>query len=153
MTLEKAIEMIDEYLLEPHSIDKDWVEVLTLCKKLLIEKGVKPTCGTCVYSAPTTHWNGSPCYVECTNKEHIEKYCRRNEIAKTRQRTNPACKSYVGDVVAIQCAAISDKEEIARLKKENSLLRANMQTMCAALPSIVRAEREAAIKEISEKQI
>ena len=35
MTTEKAIKMIDEYLLEPNSIAKEWVEVLLLCKKAL----------------------------------------------------------------------------------------------------------------------
>lgn len=36
MTTEKAVEMIDEYLIEPHSIHKDWVEALNLCKKALM---------------------------------------------------------------------------------------------------------------------
>lgn len=30
--------MIDEYLEEPHSIDSKWVEALTICKEVLIEK-------------------------------------------------------------------------------------------------------------------
>ena len=38
MTIEKAIEMIDEYLMEPNSISADWVEVLKLCRKVLVEK-------------------------------------------------------------------------------------------------------------------
>lgn len=33
----KVIQMIDEYLLEPHSIDSEWVEALKLCRKVLIE--------------------------------------------------------------------------------------------------------------------
>jgi hypothetical protein len=37
MTTEKAIEMIDEYLLEPNDIDKAWVEVLEMCKKALLD--------------------------------------------------------------------------------------------------------------------
>jgi hypothetical protein len=37
MTTEKAIEMIDEYLLEPNNIDKAWVEVLEMCKKALLD--------------------------------------------------------------------------------------------------------------------
>ena len=36
MTIEMAIKMIDEYLLEPNNIDKDWVEVLYLCKDALL---------------------------------------------------------------------------------------------------------------------
>lgn len=39
MTTEKAIKMIDEYLLEPNSIHKDWVECLRLCRQALVEKG------------------------------------------------------------------------------------------------------------------
>lgn len=38
MKIEKAIQMIDEYLLEPNNIDKAWVEVLELCKKTLLER-------------------------------------------------------------------------------------------------------------------
>lgn len=39
MDVKKAIEMIDEYLLEPNNIHKDWVEILKLCRRLLLEKG------------------------------------------------------------------------------------------------------------------
>lgn len=35
MTTEKAIKMIDEYLLEPNNIDKDWIEVLNLCRSAI----------------------------------------------------------------------------------------------------------------------
>lgn len=38
MTIEKAIEMIEEYLLEPNNIDKSWVEVLEMCKQALLGK-------------------------------------------------------------------------------------------------------------------
>lgn len=37
MTTEKAIKMIDEYLEEPNSIDKEWIECLRLCKQALID--------------------------------------------------------------------------------------------------------------------
>ena len=37
MTTNKAIEMIDEYLLEPNSIAKEWIECLRLCKQALLE--------------------------------------------------------------------------------------------------------------------
>ena len=37
MKIKKAIEMIDEYLLEPNNIQKDWVEVLKICRCLLVE--------------------------------------------------------------------------------------------------------------------
>ena len=35
MTNNRIIEMINEYLEEPHSIDKEWVESLLICKELL----------------------------------------------------------------------------------------------------------------------
>lgn len=35
MTIEKAIEMIDEYLLEPNNISREWVACLKLCRHLL----------------------------------------------------------------------------------------------------------------------
>lgn len=38
MTIKRAVEMIDEYLMEPNNIDKDWVEVLNLCRKALVSK-------------------------------------------------------------------------------------------------------------------
>lgn len=37
MTTEKAIRMIDEYLTEPHSINKKWVECLMLCREALVD--------------------------------------------------------------------------------------------------------------------
>ena len=37
MTNEKIIQMIDEYLEEPHSINKDWVEALQTCKQALLD--------------------------------------------------------------------------------------------------------------------
>lgn len=37
MTTEKAIKMIDEYLEEPNSIDKEWVVCLRLCERALID--------------------------------------------------------------------------------------------------------------------
>ena len=35
MEIKKAIEMIDEYLLEPNNISKDWIEVLQMCRTSL----------------------------------------------------------------------------------------------------------------------
>ena len=35
MPIEKAIKMIDTYLQEPHSINKEWVKCLLLCKEAL----------------------------------------------------------------------------------------------------------------------
>lgn len=39
MTKNKAIAMIDEYLLEPNSIHKEWVEILLMCRKALANAG------------------------------------------------------------------------------------------------------------------
>ena len=38
MTKERAIEMIDEYLLEPEYIHEEWIEVLLLCRQLLTKE-------------------------------------------------------------------------------------------------------------------
>lgn len=71
-------------------------EFTTPCKNFISKASIIPIpkCGSCAYSKPTT-WGGKPttCYVECTNKEHLEKYCKRKTSAK-RIRTTPACKSY-----------------------------------------------------------
>ncbi len=50
-------------------------------------------CGTCIYAKPTT-FGRSKVYVECTNEEHLKKYCSYHESAKNRLRTTPACKKY-----------------------------------------------------------
>ena len=52
----------------------------------------KNKCGTCMYSKPTT-FGKSKCWVECTNQEHIKRFCK-NELARKRQATNPACDCY-----------------------------------------------------------
>ena len=38
MTKERAIKMIDEYLLEPNNICKEWVEVLQMCRQALMQE-------------------------------------------------------------------------------------------------------------------
>ena len=35
MNIERAIEMIDEYILEPNNISKEWVECMRLCRQVL----------------------------------------------------------------------------------------------------------------------
>ena len=65
----------------------------------LLANGVKLSaelqnkCGSCVYAKPIVAFGKSKCYVNCTNKEHIERFCTR-EISTLRQRTHPACKKY-----------------------------------------------------------
>ena len=39
----KIISMIDEYLTEPHSISREWVEALTICRQALIDNKKKDT--------------------------------------------------------------------------------------------------------------
>ena len=41
MTYKKIIQMIEEYLEEPHSIDKEWVEALLICKKALLDNDIQ----------------------------------------------------------------------------------------------------------------
>ena len=53
---------------------------------------LKNKCGSCAYAIPTT-FGKSKAWVECTNREHNERYCKR-EISCKRARTQPACKSY-----------------------------------------------------------
>ena len=75
-------------------------EVDDILQELNLERqcGYKPItelknkCGTCVYGIPST-FGKSNCYIECTNQEHIAKYCKR-PISRIRQRTAPACRSY-----------------------------------------------------------
>lgn len=49
-------------------------------------------CGSCEYAVPTT-FGKSHCYVECANREHVDKYCK-SPISLKRQRTHPACRCY-----------------------------------------------------------
>lgn len=67
MTAKKVIEMIDEYLLEPNNISKEWVECLQVCRQAVIEQSKIVKCRKCKYS---------------TGEESI--YCRRFDIAKLR---------------------------------------------------------------------
>lgn len=53
----------------------------------------KGKCGSCVYAEPVVAFGQSSCYVKCTNKEHITKYCK-GEVSTLRQRTHLACKKY-----------------------------------------------------------
>lgn len=53
----------------------------------------KGKCGSCVYAEPVVAFGQSSCYVKCTNKEHITKYCK-GEVSTLRQRTHLACKKH-----------------------------------------------------------
>ena len=51
-------------------------------------------CGDCVFAVPTKWGNNcTGLYVECTNEEHIKKWCK-TDIAKKRLRTAYACKNF-----------------------------------------------------------
>lgn len=54
---------------------------------------LKGKCGSCIYAKPTTFGN-STIYVECTNIEHLARFCCNHEISKKRQRTHKGCKNY-----------------------------------------------------------
>lgn len=65
MTKERAIAMIDEYLLEPNSIDAEWVEILRMSKEALREQKhgkwlLNGRCSECRESPFTTHLNYCP---------------------------------------------------------------------------------------------
>lgn len=54
---------------------------------------LKGKCGSCIYAKPTTFGN-STIYVECTNIEHLARFCCNHEVSKKRQRTHKGCKNY-----------------------------------------------------------
>lgn len=67
MNIERAIEMIDEYLLEPNNISREWVECLTLCRKKL-------KCGTWLINPDGYYPYCSECGEEPTEK-HLPHFC------------------------------------------------------------------------------
>ena len=67
-------------------------EAIRITEEAPINNKHNAKCGTCYYSKPTT-FGKSNGYVECTNQEHIQKFCKR-PISLQRQKTTPACKSY-----------------------------------------------------------
>lgn len=76
MTTEKAMKMIDEYLAEPNSIHKDWIEVLILCRQAL-EKQIpkKPL-------VPCGRWDGKSKGGKCPicssqTTESVSNFCRK----------------------------------------------------------------------------
>ncbi len=57
-------------------------------------KASRQTCGTCIYAKPYVGEGKTfKSYVECTNKEHLEKYCKYQN-SQYRQKTTKACKCY-----------------------------------------------------------
>ena len=62
---------------------------------------LKGKCGSCTYAKPTTFGN-STIYVECTNIEHLARFCCNHEVSKKRQRTHKACKNYKAKAQAEQ---------------------------------------------------
>ena len=54
-------------------------------------------CGTCVYAKPAVLGN-SKMHVECTNEDHLKRYCSTLENTKYRPRNTHACRHYVEKV-------------------------------------------------------
>ena len=53
-------------------------------------------CGSCVYAVQEAgHFGNSPCYVRCTNEEHLSRRPYQSPLVAVRQRTVKACKCYV----------------------------------------------------------
>lgn len=52
-------------------------------------------CGDCAFAIQGT-WGGklSDLYVECTNEEHIKKWCK-TEVSRKRQKSHLACKNFM----------------------------------------------------------
>lgn len=93
----RLIELLEDTL---HEWECDvQTETLSQIADHLLANGVKLSaelqnkCGSCVYAKPIVAFGKSKCYVQCTNREHIERFCTR-EISTLRQRTNPACKNH-----------------------------------------------------------
>lgn len=76
MTTEKAIKMIDEYLAEPHSIQKDWVELLTILRNGLSVTEKEESTLKKVIALFGDHRQENMCVEECAeliqaiNKKH-----------------------------------------------------------------------------------
>lgn len=51
-------------------------------------------CGTCMYAKPVQRPGKTTIWVECTNEEHLRKYCTNYEGTKYRPKYTHACKSY-----------------------------------------------------------
>lgn len=51
-------------------------------------------CGTCKYSKPVKRTGKKTIWVECTNREHLSKYCTSYEGTKFRPKNTHACKNY-----------------------------------------------------------
>lgn len=51
-------------------------------------------CGTCMYAKPVERPGKTTIWVQCTNVEHIKKYCTTHEGTKYRPKYTHACKSY-----------------------------------------------------------
>lgn len=140
MTVNKAIEMIDEYLLEPNCIHKDWVECLRLCRKVL-EKQIPKKPDTKITNRGidvSGEYNIDSDYIcpickcvvgECEIEEHWFEYCpnkveqQKAEIERLRkvlENRGEICKScdekYTEKIKRAKAEAI--KEFAERVKQE-----------------------------------
>lgn len=79
MTIEKAIEMIEEYLLEPNNINKEWVECLQMCKQALVENDQQKAEIERLQKAKE---DALKCFIRMESLYKIK--CEELEVAKTK---------------------------------------------------------------------
>ena len=87
---DRLIELIQKEVPRPKA---DALADYLLANGVKLSAELQNKCGSCVYAKPIIAFGKSKCYVQCTNREHIERFCTR-EISTLRQRTNLACKNY-----------------------------------------------------------
>lgn len=107
MTVNKAIEMIDEYLLEPNCIHKDWVECLRLCRKVLEKQSNQKfdNCEGCPYLV------GDSC-------EGFTKYSQPfKDVLDLINRKEKVIKFSTKEIVDLKIKVEQQRAEIERLRK------------------------------------
>lgn len=104
-TRQELIDILMDELPEAHPWEGrvcDLVDALIARGVTVNVKKAKPPvdltnkCGSCKHSVVAVGVFGdSPCYVRCTNKEHLSgRHYQEHPIAAVRQRTAKACKKY-----------------------------------------------------------
>ena len=129
MDKEKSIEMIDEYLLEPNNINKEWVECLQMCRQAL-EK-----------LTPISDMTDNEIIkaLECCSFDDVKK-C--DDCPYYEKETKTYC---VNDLIK------DTLDLINRQNAEIETLKTNNNSLCITLQNRARVERAEAIKEFAEK--